>query len=460
MSFRINTNANAMSALRNLSMTGTEMSKSINRLSTGLRINSGADDPSGLIASESYRAQISGIDQALQNSQSAMSYAKTAEGGLDEVNRLLRDARSLAVANGNSTLDATQKQANQTQLNNIMQSVTRIAQNTKFGTRNLLDGSAGVNAGSTHANFSKVSFNGNFGGSALSANSAVSVNVTTAATQGVATGTKAIATAATLVGAGNFSINGAAFETTASTTRTDLVNMINAETTTTGVTATVNGSNMVVLTASGFGTDSKVQLIDTNGLMLSAAGALNGAGVNAVADVTIGSTVVTFNKGKGLDFKDADGNAFTLASAGNSTGNVANALQVNVGATSFQIGGNAGQTASLAIGNFTAASLSVNNLDITGTNMKTSLDAIDAAINTVSQARGNIGSFMKNTLESNVRSLGVARENMSATDSALREIDVAQEMTNYTKLQILSQSGLSMLAQANQSPQSVLSLLR
>ena len=119
MSFRVNNNTVAMNAYRNLSGTGSEIAKSINRLSTGLRINSGADDPAGLIASENFRRQISGMDAALRNNQDAMNYAKTADGALDEVSRLLRDARALTVANGNSTVDANQKQANQTQLNNI-----------------------------------------------------------------------------------------------------------------------------------------------------------------------------------------------------------------------------------------------------------------------------------------------------------------------------------------------------
>ncbi|HRK23093.1 MAG TPA: flagellin, partial [Fimbriimonadaceae bacterium] len=100
MSFRVNTNVNAMNALRNVGMTGMELGRSISKLSTGLRITSAADDPAGLIISENFRAQISGIDQAIRNNQDAVNYAKTAEGALDEVNRLLRDARTLAVAAG------------------------------------------------------------------------------------------------------------------------------------------------------------------------------------------------------------------------------------------------------------------------------------------------------------------------------------------------------------------------
>src|SRR5688572_16689637 len=145
MSFRVNTDVAATNALRNVGATNSEFSKSIARLSTGLRINSAADDPAGLVISESFRAQIAGIDQAIRNSQDAVNYAKTAEGALDEVNRLLRDARTLAVAAGNAaSMSEEQIQANQSQLNSIVQSITRIAGQTSYGTKKLLDGSAGV----------------------------------------------------------------------------------------------------------------------------------------------------------------------------------------------------------------------------------------------------------------------------------------------------------------------------
>jgi len=133
-------------------------------------------------------------------------------------------------------------------------------------------------------------------------------------------------------------------------------------------------------------------------------------------------------------------------------------LSVNQSA-SFQIGANSGQTADLTLGSFTASSLGVGGLDIVN-NSSSALSAIDTAIGSVSTARGRIGSFVKNTLETQGRNLGVAKENMQAADSTIRDLDVAQEMTNYSKLQILQQSGLSVLAQANSAPQGVLSLLR
>ncbi len=460
MSFRINTNVNAMNALRNLSMTGLEASKATTRLSTGLRINSGADDPSGLIASESYRAQLGGIDQALRNNQDAINFSKTAEGGLDEVNRLLRDARALAVANGNGTLDESQKQANQTQLNSILSSIDRIASTTSFGSKKMLDGSAGTQATVIKTGLiASAQFGGTIGGVAVNANADVTVNVTTAATRATVTGTVDTSGG---VAAGSFSINGKVFNTVATDTTASLIQKINEASSETGVTATA-AAGIVTLASSAFGSDAKINFVDSSGVISAANTATTASGVDAVASVTYnGGSAVTFNAGKGLNLKDADGNSITLTAAGNTVANHGASVRLMAGSASFQVGGNAGQTASLSIGNFSSASLGLSGsaVNITGSDMSTALGALDSAIGTVAASRGRIGSFMKNTLESNVRALGIARENLAATESSIREIDVAEEMTNYTKLQILQQSGLSMLAQANQSPQAVLSLLR
>lgn len=464
MSFRINTNVGALNAVRNLGMTGTELGKATNRLSTGLRINTGADDPSGLIASESYRAQIGGLTQALSNNQNAMNYAKTAEGGLDEVNRLLRDARALTVANGNSTLDSTQKQANQTQLNNIMASIDRIANNTQFGSQKLLDGSTGTQTSVIDStNIASASIGGQIGTGAVNKNDSIDVQVTTAATKASITGS-ATATAATdLVGAGSFSVNGVSFTASATTTQQDVVDQLNQKASDTGVTATITGG-AIVLSSINFGSDAKIDLVDSGAVLNSSASASSAAGVDAVATVsyTDGTNTFTgsFNKGKGLELKDDKGNSITLTSAGNTTTTHTDSVRVIAGSASFQIGANGGQTASLSLGNFNSSSLGLSGLDINTNDVSGALAKLDTAIGNVAKSRGDIGSFMKNTLESNVRSLGIARENLAATESSIREIDVAEEMTNYSKLQILQQTGVAMLAQANSAPQAVLSLLR
>lgn len=476
MSFRINTNVAAMNALRNIGQTSTSFNQSITRLSTGLRINSAADDPAGLIISENFRAQLNGIDAALRNSQDAVNYAKTAEGALDEINRLLRDARGLAVASANTgTMSQSAIQANQSQLQSIATSITRIAQQTQFGTKRLLDGSSGVSANSVAGNLvSSINLGGQFAGAAITANTSVVATLTQAATQATVT-----SVAATLVdavaNAGSFSINGVTFSASATTTNQELMDQINAAQGQTGVYATHNGTE-IVLSTTAYGSNARIDLTDANGVIRNGgAGASSAVGLNALATVQVGTATALFtssqNGNGGLTLSDADGNTISLTAAGNVTASVQNATigQVTVGSSQFQIGANAGQTTNLSLGNFAASQLGANivsglnmsNLDMTSTTgANNAMKIIDAAIEEVSKNRGKIGSFQRNILESNIRSLGVARENLAATESTIRDTDVASEMTNFTKLQILQQAGMSVLAQANQAPQAVLSLLQ
>src|SRR5687767_10492078 len=155
-----------MTALRNLGTTGAAMKGSIERLSSGLRINSAADDPAGLIISEGMRSQIKGLEGAIKNSQDAVNMSKTAEGALDEIQSLLRNMRGLAVGSANSgVVDAAVLQANQAQIRSTIQSIDRIALQTQFGTKKLLDGTAGALANVTSPNnVSNIYMGGTFNG--------------------------------------------------------------------------------------------------------------------------------------------------------------------------------------------------------------------------------------------------------------------------------------------------------
>lgn len=475
MSFRINNNIAAMGALRNVNNSTDGLNKSINRLSTGLRINSAADDPAGLIASESFRTQISSLDQAVRNNQDAINYTKTAEGALDEVNTLLRDARSLAVSSANSgVLTAEQLRANQDQLASIASSITRIAGQTQFGTKKLLDGSSGVNAQVTDASkIGSVFINGQFGNSTIAANSVITVDSVTAATRASYSSTGDL-TSGTLA-AGAFSVNGTTFSFAAGTSAAEVANAVNAASAQTGVSAVVNGT-AIDFASTKFGSAAKIDLVDANGVISTAAGTTSStAGTDASATVSVGgATGVAFTGGlqgeDGLTLSDANGNRIRLTEAGNATTSTAAAVgQVTVGSAQFQIGANKGQTALLSLGNFAASQLgqgavagkSLANIDVTSTQgANDAMAVIDAAVSEVSAARGRIGNFQRNILESNVRSLGVAKENLSATESAIRDTDVAAEMSSYTKMQILQQAGLSVLGQANSAPNAVLNLIR
>lgn len=470
-----------MGALRNLAMTGNDLGKSMARLSTGMRITSAGDDPAGLIVSENFRAQIAGIDQALRNNQDAVNYTKTAEGALDEVNKLLRDARSLAVGAANTgTMSAAQIQANQNQLKSIADSISRIASQTQFGDKKLLDGSSGVSANVTDpANVVSMTFGGSFNSAAINTDSLVTVDVSTVATQASLAGTVIYTNATDLVATdGSFSINGRTFTVSAANTVQDVLNMVNAASSTTGVSASLVSGTGIQLKATQFGTIGNFSLSDANGVIRTA-GTSSATGTDAVASVIIdsngatagGLATVTFTGGKmgynGLMLTDGAGNFVNLAA--NATDAAFTAGNLKVGSTQFQIGANVNQTAALAVGNYASSQLGANivsglnmsNLDITSISGATdALRVIDGAIGQISTARGDLGNFSRNVLESNMRSLGVAKENLAATESAIRDTDVAEEMTQFTKLQILQQSGMAMLAQANAAPQSVLSLLR
>ena len=474
MSFRINTNIAAQGALRNVNASTENLNRSINRLSTGLRINNAADDPAGLIASEGFRSQISSIDQAVKNNQDAVNYSKTAEGALAEVNSLLNDARTLAVASANSgVLTGSQVQANQDQLNSIVSSITRISTQTQFGSKKLLDGSSGINAAVTDATkVGALSINGSFGGAAISANAVVTVDSVTAGTR-ASFNTTADTSAGTLA-AGSFSLNGTTFSFAAGTSQSDVVNAVNAASSQTGVSATDSGTTLS-FASTKFGSAAKIEFVDANGVLGTAGATSSTAGTDALATLSVGTaTGVLFTGGKGgadgLTLTDADGNTIKLTESGNTTGTTPAAVgQVVVGSAKFQIGANSGQSATLSLGNFAASQLgqgvaagkSLANLDLsTAAGASEAMAVLDKAITEVSQARGRIGNFQRNTLESNIRSLGVARENLAASESAIRDTDVAAEMSNYTKAQILQQAGLSVLSQANSAPQSVLSLIR
>src|ERR1051326_4252297 len=184
MGLQINTNISALNSLRNLGNVSNAVSSSIQKLSSGLRINQAADDPAGLIISESLRAQIDGLNQAISNSQDATNVIKTAEGGLTEVNSLLRNIRQLAVHASNTGVnDQVAVQADQAQITSAIASIQRIAEQTSFGTKKLLDGTSGVSSAVVAtSDIAGISIGGTYGGVATQ-NGTVNILVNNAATR-------------------------------------------------------------------------------------------------------------------------------------------------------------------------------------------------------------------------------------------------------------------------------------
>lgn len=481
MSLRINTNVSAMTSLRSLGKTEAKLADSITRLSTGLRINSGGDDPAGLVISEGLRAQIAGLEQAIKNSQDAVTMVKTADGALDEVQSLLRGIRGLAVHAANTAVvDSQQLQANQAKIRSVLQSVDRIASSAAFGRKKLLDGSSGASVGLTRTDLLESLYIGStFNGQTVAAGQ-IQMTRVTQATKASVTLSNSYANASTAVNAGSFVINGVTFTVQANQTVTDVANMINEKADLTNVRANIAGAGPVQLQlqATKYGSNFGINYLEGTNILNNAVSPAAVYGVNARYDVTApiegGTATETFTGGQGpgvdgLTLTSASGNRMVLTETGNTTSAATTVGAMSVGSMQFQVGANAGEMISFSLpkmfanelGRSAVAGKSLSGIDVTtAQGAQDAIRIIDAAIDDVSRVRGSLGSFQTDFLESTVRSLGVATENMTAVESQVRDVDYAKEMTEFTKVQVLRQSGLAILAQASRSPQQVLQLIQ
>ncbi len=396
---RINQNSLAINAYRNLTTNNVSLGKSLEKLSSGFRINRAADDAAGLVISQNLRAQVSGLRQATRNAQDGISVVQTAEGALNELHTILNRMRDLAVQASNSgTNDADARSAAQAEIDALSAEVQRISDKTKFGGMNLLDGSYGKTAGKLSAFDADGS---------LTITSGDTINVT------VTGGSGAVAVS---LAAGTFTGGNAA--------------------------ASIESSIKAALVATGNAVDA------------AAANTLD-----VTFDVVGAGGVFTVSNGSAAAVTIADGTGTPLADTG-LTGLVGAVAAATGSGGIFQIGANAGDTVSIAIADTDTASLGIGSLDVTtDAGAAAALTAIDGAVTSVSTTRGDLGA-LQNRFESMINNLQVTTENLVASESRIRDTDMAMEMTNFTKSQILQQASTAMLAQANQVPQSVLQLLR
>ncbi len=482
MGFRINHNTTSMNAYRNLSRNDSGLSMSLQRLSSGLRINKAADDPAGLVVSENMRAQISGLTQAIENSEVATAMVQTAEGALTEIHTLLTSMRELAIhaANegANSSADLA---ADQAEIDNAIASITRIAQNSQFGTKKLLDGSNGVSGSVTTGAVTYM------GATSNTTAGTYDVEVTTqaeAATVTSGNGTSAILLTAdeTLTLTNNYSNVTVTVNLNTGDNRQTVVDKINAYTSSTGVTASDGADEAIALLSDSYGqTFSDFTIVSSSTAAdgtrsgFAAAAGQSDQGVDIAGTLDIGATAYQAT-GSGAVLTGRTGNTaeglsvYTTAAAG-----TAGTVVVTNNPLVFQVGANGGQTVSLNINDVSAAQLGTGlNAAAGGSNQFANLSVIniesaakatdtisviDAAITSVSTMRGTIGAFQTNTLESGIASLSVASENLVAAESIIRDTDMAAEMSNFTRNQIMTQAATAMLSHANSAPQLVLQLL-
>lgn len=391
---RIQTNVESLNAYRNLNNTNRSMSQSMERLSSGFRINRASDDAAGLAISEKMRGQVRGLDQATRNAQDANSMIQTAEGALNETHEILQRMRELSVQSANDTNTAEDRAEIQAEIDQLAEEVSRIAENTEFNTQNLLDGTLDDNVFQIGANEGQ--------------NIELAIDDMGADALGVAVESE--------------------------------ISEMELDDTDLSAEASYDASRIESVTVGGEGEGDAIEadfaLFNSDGNVVAvSADGQDFTEIDATAIEDLDEDIDT--DGNALDFSDQLDEGQTM-----STGTV-EVSEVYEDADGEDV------------------------VDITyssGIHVDTQAEAdaaittIDAAIEEVSSQRSELGA-VQNRLDHTIANLEVASENLQAAESRIRDVDMADEMTEFSKQQILEQAGTAMLAQANQAPQSVLQLL-
>ena len=482
----INTNVASLNAQRNLSTSSAGLTTSLQRLSSGLRINSAKDDAAGMAISERMTAQIRGSNQAARNANDGISLAQTAEGDLGSISNNLQRMRELSVQSSNASNSDSDRAALQTEVTALKSEIDRVASNSSFNGVKLLDGSFNAQTFQIGAN---ATSNDKIVVSQIAA--ATTAQLGSAGSSYQASVTGGVATAATALVAGDVTLNGiqvgasqqgAAAGQSASSAfaKAAAINAVSAQS---GVTAQAQATTQT-LTATTFAA------IPTGGIKLNgvdvgdvaAGGDVKGQGANvaaainkistqtgvtASADATTGAVTLTATDGRDIKLETTTVNAAKGTGQGAVAAITTTEGTVNLSSTSKNgivvSGGavaSAGLTAATTAATMTSQVNSVSTIDIsTAKGAQDALAAIDGALDKINSSRSNLGA-LQNRFSSVVSGLATTTENLTASRSRITDTDFAAETANLSRSQILQQAGTAMLAQANQLPNSVMSLLR
>ena len=505
---RINTNVSSLLAQRILGQNNLSLTKSLERLSTGLAINRGADNPAGLIASENLRSEKASISAAIGNAERADQVVNIAEGGLQEINTLLLELQGLVTSTANDAgLGKEERDANQLQVDSILQTIDRISNVTSFQGTKLLNGTfdfqvTGLDAAVEDLNVNAAKLE--FGDTRT-----VQVTVTGSAQHGglflelsagvidlSAPGNRLTLEVAGTEGSREFSF-------ASGTTLAIAATQINTFKSVTGVSAFFSGTGLSIKSV-GFGSSEfvSIKVVDDGGINGVGGAGGGGAGVltlsaldenqigpgpattfatatNAIRDdgQDVSAIINAINAtadGKttriNTDFLDLSIDLTTIASQTLAT---FDAFTITGGGAKFNLGPdvNISNQVSVGIGNVATRNLGSQNIgfldDLASGKSSNLVDGgleagqkiVDHAINQIASLRGRLGSFQKNVVGSTIRALGVAFENTAAAESTIRDTDFASETANLTRSQILVNAATNTLAIANANPQNVLSLL-
>lgn len=497
----INTNVSALLGQRVLRQNNNTLKKSIERLSTGFRINRGADDPAGFIASEKLRSEKTQLSAAIGNAERADQIVNIAEGGLTEVNSLLTELQSLVTQTSSEAgLSTEEKEANQLQIDAILQTIDRIASTTSFQGTKLLNGGYDFQVANVDGDITDYKVNG----AKIADGQTVDVTVTVlGSAQHAGLLLSAGSTSIQLGGDPDdrftFELAGAlgnrSFSFASGATLSSVANSITSFKSVTGVSATASGS-LLVLKSTQYGSEQFVSIDITAG-----GGDIAGDGIyslSATNEAAVGSLVAAFSsatapirdegqdvdaiingvtaRGRGLrasvntDVLDV---SLTFTSSGATTLGSLTALTISGGGARFSLGPtvDTNNQVRLGIQNVAARNLgdrtvgflsdlaSGGSANVVDGSLEDAQKIVSEAIDQISSLRGRLGAFQKNVVGATIRSLSINYENISAAESAIRDTDFAKETAELTRSQVLVNAASSALAIANNLPTNVLQLI-
>ncbi|HNQ23508.1 MAG TPA: flagellin [Phycisphaerae bacterium] len=496
---RINTNVESLIARRNLNANYSAMDTALQRLSTGLRINTGKDDPAGLIASETLRSRMTAITQAIDNATRADTVVNIAEGGLQEISSLLLEIEGLIDRTANEAgLTEDEIAANQLQIDAILQSIDRLANATAFGDKKLLNGTldfntSGINinepTGASVSHLEKVKINAAKIPTTSGAYRQVTVNVVTGSDfafisaagtgtdgTGVADGT--ISNTLTIQVRGKHGSEILSFAS--GTSHAEIATAINASKDLTGVSAVVSGAGTaaspsnLIMSSTEYGSNAFVSVAilenaaafsmpgGTDVIDYGTDGTITVNGTNATVsglDVSVRSNSLSVDLVLDASFGSTNGGSTSFEITG---GGALFSISPDVGLAGMETIGiqevSTGQLGHSGVGYISSLGSGLTN-SLASRNYTTAQRIVREAISQVASLRGRVGAFQKNTLSTTINSLSVARENVTAAESAIRDADFASETSNLTRAQILVNSSTAVLQIANTKPQNVLALL-
>lgn len=468
---RINHNISALKANNQLTKTGRSLDKSLEKLSSGFRINRAADDAAGMAISQKMKTQIAGLEQASRNAADGISIIQTAEGALTEVNAMLQRMRELSVQAANGTNTAEDRKSIQAEIDQLREEINRISDTTEFNTKLILNGNMDRQYYNDNSNVSLISISDTVNSGEYT------IEVTKLAKKAELDG-EAITSSKFPGVSGTINVNGNTVEISEKDSINEvyeklrdvceLANVVVSPVDANGDACKITDANAkLAFRTKEYGTDKYIEIYTDNNDLEDALGLKSVVGKRVYgenADINLGDGFkqTTTYSAKGNKVKVTDSNGFEMVyEIGDNTPlTEVKTVVLSAGPMKLHIGANEDQTMDVTVPKVNTKTLGIDMVNVcTDEGAQEAITLFDDANNQVSAIRAKLGAY-QNRLEHSISNLDTTAENMTEALSRIEDTDMAKEMATYTQLTVLTQAGTAMLAQANERPQTVLSLLQ